>query len=181
MAPLTQKSISLIKGPAGRVIAEPMEAELIDAFYHHTSLERAASAQYFAMSLWFVERELRGFGEYFNKESLSEQDHALHFAKYLISRGQTVKLDDIPSPIQDWSCIDDLISFSFQMEADVTTSIQQIYSMSERSGDTRNTVFLDPIIEEQVKTEDYIAYLLGKVNFAKGDPSALLLIDNELK
>ena len=80
MNPLTQSSISLLKGPAGRAIAQPMEGELIEAIYQHTTLERAASAQYFAMSLWFIERELRGFGDYFNKESLSEQEHALHFA-----------------------------------------------------------------------------------------------------
>lgn len=176
----TRQSISLNKGPAGRAIAQPMESDLIKAIYQHTSLERSASAQYFGMSLWFVERELRGFGEYFNKESVSEQEHALNFAKYLISRGQTVLLEDIPKPIQEWSSVEEIISFSFQMEADVTSSVQQIYSMAERAGDTRTTVFLDPIIEEQLKSEDYVAYLLGKVKFANNNESALLIIDNEL-
>ena len=66
------------------------------------------------------------------------------------------------------------------MEADVTTSVQQLYSMAERSNDSRTTVFLDPVIDEQIKAEDEMAYLLGKVKFAKNDPTALLIADNEL-
>ncbi len=176
----SKKSISLTTGPSGRAVAQQMEADLIQALYQHTSLERSSSAEYFGISLWFFERELRGFADFFSSESVSEQEHASKFAKYLIARGQTVVLDEIPSPDQEWASIEAIIKATFQMEADVTSSIQQIYSMAERTGDTRTTVFLDPIIEEQIKTEDYMAYLLGKVKFSNNDPSAILLIDNEL-
>ena len=176
----TKNSINLNIGPSGRAVAQPMDPDMVEALYQHTSLERVSSAQYLAMSLWFLERELRGFSSFFKKESLSEQEHGFNFAKYLIARGQTVELDEVTKPIQEWNSVEDLITFSFQMEADVTSSVQQIYSMSERSADTRNTVFLDPIIEEQIKSEDYMSYLLGKVRLTKNDPTALLIIDNEL-
>ena len=55
-----------------------------------------------------------------------------------------------------------------------------LYSLAERSNDTRTTVFLDPVIDEQIKAEDEMAYLLGKVKFSNNDPSALFIIDNEL-
>ena len=67
------------------------------------------------------------------------------------------------------------------MEADLTSSLQQLYSISERISDTRTNVFLDPIIEAQIKSEDEFAHILGKVKFANNDPSAILLIDSELK
>ena len=89
-------------------------------------------------------------------------------------------LEDIPKPNQEWESIEDLFSYSFLMESDLTTSIQQIYSMAERSSDTRSTVFLDPIIEGQIKSEDEFAHLLGKVKFAQSQPSALFIIDNDL-
>tara|TARA_Y100001968_G_scaffold303701_1_gene318097 strand:+ start:3222 stop:3773 length:552 start_codon:yes stop_codon:yes gene_type:complete len=174
-------SIGLNIGPSGRAIAQPMEDDLLEALYQHTSLERVSSAQYLAMSLWFLERELRGFSEYFKKESLSEQEHGFNFAKYIIARGQAVVLDEVTKPIQDWSNVEELVTLSFQMEADVTTSVQQLYSMAERSNDTRTNVFLDPVVDEQIKSEDEMAYLLGRVKFANNDPSALLIIDNELK
>ena len=181
MQSATSNSVGLCLGPSGRAIAQPIDIDLLDALYLHLSLERVSSAQYLAMSLWFLERELRGFSSFFKKESLSEQEHAFSFSKYLIARGQSVVLDEVTKPIQEWKTVDELITLSFQMEADVTTSVQQLYSMAERSNDTRTTVFLDPVIDEQIKAEDEIAYLLGKVKFASNDPSALFIIDNELK
>ena len=67
------------------------------------------------------------------------------------------------------------------MEADLTSSLQQLYSISERILDTRTNVFLDPIIEAQTKSEDEFANILGKVKFASNQPSAILLIDSDLK
>ncbi len=180
MQSATSRTIGLNMGPSGRAIAQPMDVDLLEALYQHTSLERVSSAQYLAMSLWFLERELRGFSAFFKKESLSEQEHGFNFAKYIIARGQSVFLDEVTKPIQEWSNVEELITLSFQMEADVTSSVQQLYSMAERLNDTRTTVFLDPVIDEQIKAEDEMAYLLGKIKFANNDPSALLIIDNEL-
>ena len=176
----TSNSIGLIRGPSGRAIAQPMDVDLLEALYQHTSLERVSSAQYLSISLWFLERELRGFSSFFKKESLSEQEHGFNFAKYLIARGQSVLLDEVTKPIQEWKTVEEVITLSFQMEADVTSSVQQLYSMAERTNDTRTTVFLDPVIDEQIKSEDEMAYLLGKVRFSNNDPSALFIIDNEL-
>ena len=180
MQSATSNSIGLNLGPSGRAIAQPVDVDLLDALHQHTSLERDSSAQYLAMSLWLLERELRGFSCFFKKESLSEQEHGFNFAKYIIARGQSVLLDEVTKPIHEWKTVEELITLSFQMEADVTSSVQQLYSMAERSNDSRTTVFLDPVIEEQIKSEDEMAYLLGKVKFANNDPSALFIIDNEL-
>ena len=176
----TSSSISLNLGPSGRAVAQPIDVDLLEALYQHTSRERVSSAQYLSMSLWCLERELRGFSSFFKNESLTEQEHGFNFAKYIIARGQSVVRDEVTKPIQEWKTIEELVTLSFQMEADVTTSVQQLYSMAERSNDTRTNVFLDPVIDEQIKSEDEMAYLLGKVKFAKNDPSALLIIDNEL-
>ena len=181
MQSATSNSLGINLGPSGRAIAQPIDVDLLEALYQHTSLERVSSAQYLAMSIWLLERELRGFSSFFKKESLSEQEHGFSFAKYIVARGQSVVLDEVTKPIQEWRTVEDLITLSFQMEADVTTSVQQLYSMAERSNDTRTTVFLDPVVDEQIKSEDEMAYLLGKVKFANNDPSALFIIDNELK
>ena len=66
------------------------------------------------------------------------------------------------------------------MESDLTASLQQIYSISDRSSDTRTNVFLDPIVEDQIKSEDEFATILGKVKFANNQPSALLILDGVL-
>ncbi len=173
-------SLNIQRGPAGRAMAEPMDGDLVDAFHQHLTMERTASAQYFAMSLWFLERELKGFASFFMKESLSEQEHANKFAEYLIARGQQVLLEELPKPCQNWDSFESVFSNSFIMEADVTTSLNQLYALAERNSDSRTNVFLDPILESQIASEDEFAYLLGRVKFAKDHPSALLIIDGEL-
>ena len=168
-------------GPSGRAVAQPMDGVLLDNFYEHLTMERYANVQYFSIYLWFQERDLDGFASFFLNESQGEMEHAYKFANYFIARGQTVKLKELPAPIQSWDSIEDLVSYSFNMEADLTSSLQQLYSISERISDTRTNVFLDPLVEAQIKSEDEFAHLLGKVKFASNQPSAILLIDSELK
>ena len=175
----TKNAVNL--GPSGRAIAQPMDDGLLDNFYDHLTMERYANVQYFSIYLWFQERDLDGFSTYFLSESQGEMEHTYKFSNYLIARGQNVRLMEIPAPIQTWDSIEELISYSFNMEADLTSSLQQLYSIAERISDTRTNVFLDPIIDSQTKSEDDFAHILGKVKFAANQPSAILLIDSELK
>ena len=167
-------------GPSGRAMAQPMEQALVEGLQQHLTMERSASATYFAMAIWFSERELRGFSHFFGTEASSEQEHAARFADYLIARGQMVVLQDLPAPRQSWSSAEEIMAAAFQLEADVTSSLQQLYAMAERAADVRTVTFLDPIIDGQVSAEDQAAHLLGRVRFAQGEPAAMLVIDGEL-
>ena len=91
-----------------------------------------------------------------------------------------MRLDVLDAPTQDWDSPEDLMGSSFLMECDVTTSLQQIYALAERNSDTRTTVFLDPLIDQQTQSEHLFAHLLGRVRFANQQAAALLIIDQEL-
>ena len=70
-------------GPAGRAMAQPLEPDLLAGLQHHLTMERQASAAYWALALWFAERELRGFAKFLQQEAVDEQHHAGLFADYL--------------------------------------------------------------------------------------------------
>ena len=161
-------------------MAEPMSQELVEMFQAHLNMERQSSAAYFAAAIWFAERELPGFAHHLRDEAKQEQEHAAKFADYLIARGQTILLDTIEPPRQHWEDTQDVMAYVFRMEADVTTSVQQLYSIAERNADTRTTVFLDPIVDNQTESEHEVAYLFGRVRLAANQPAALILIDDEL-
>lgn len=167
-------------GPAGRAMAQPLEPDLLAALQQHLTMERQASAAYWALAIWFAERELRGFARFLKQEATDEQHHAGLFADYLLARGQTVNLEPLGAPRQHWDDAEEIFAAVFQMEADVTTSLQQLYAGAERSGDVRTTVFLDPIVQGQIEAEHQAAHLLGRIRFAQGNPAALLVIDGEL-
>ncbi len=48
-------------------MAQPMDAGLLEALQQHLNMERSASTTYFAMAIWFAERELRGFSHFFKR------------------------------------------------------------------------------------------------------------------
>ncbi|MEB3331508.1 MAG: ferritin [Synechococcaceae cyanobacterium] len=178
--PTFAPSLSLQSGPAGRAVAQPMDAALLDGLQQHLSMERQAQAAYFAIAIWFAERDLRGFSQFFMAESAEEQTHAARFADYLIARGQSVQLQGLEAPRQSWSSPEEILELTFQMEADVTTSLQQLYGLAERCADVRTTTFLDPIVENQLASENTLAHLLGRVRFAQNQPAALLILDAEM-
>ena len=177
----SQAAVSVPTGPAGRAMAEPMSAELIGVLQAHLNMERQSSAAYFAAAVWFAERELVGFAEHLRDEAKQEQEHAAKFADYLISRGQTVELDTIEPPRQQWADVEDVIANVFRMEADVTASVLQLYGTADQDLDRRTSVFLDPIVDDQRLSEHEAAYLLGRVRFAAGNPAAVMMIDAELR
>ena len=176
----SRASASIECGPSGRAVAEVIAPDLLNAIQDHLNMERQAHAAYFAAAIWFAERELRGFSRFFRDESSSEHEHAAKFAEYIIARGQSVSLKAVEAPLQIWESPADVMASAFQMEVDVTSSLQQLYSMAERVTDTRTTVFLDPMVEMQTQSEHEFAHLLGRVKFADNQAAALLLIDNEL-
>lgn len=176
----SRASASIECGPSGRAVAEVIAPDLLNAIQDHLNMERQAHAAYFAAAIWFAERELRGFSRFFRDESSSEHEHAAKFAEYIIARGQSVSLKAVEAPLQIWESPADVMASAFQMEVDVTASLQQLYSMAERVTDTRTTVFLDPMVEMQTQSEHEFAHLLGRVKFGDNQAAALLLIDNEL-
>ena len=176
-----QAPINVPTGPAGRAMAEPMSAEMLDLMEAHLNLERQSAADYFAAAIWFAERELTGFAEHLRDEAKQEEQHAAKFADYLISRGQRPVLDTIEPPRQQWNDVEQVIANVFRMEADVTASVLQLYDTAEKDIDRRTTVFLDPIVDGQRLSEHEAAYLLGRVKFAAGNPAAVMIIDAELK
>ena len=143
MVSSTTSSISdqITRGPAGRATAEPLSVDLLSALQAHLNLERKAHVAYFAAAIWCAERELKGFSKFFNTESKDEHEHAAHFGDYLISRGRNCE-------IRRARCSFARLGFTRRFDGIiiyngmyVTTSLQQIYALAERSGDTRTTVF----------------------------------------
>lgn len=171
---------SATSSTGGRPIAQPLPTLLLESLHQHLTLELNASAAYWALAIWFAERELRGFSHHFKRESDAERVHAGVIADYLVARGQPVVLAAIEAPQQQWASIEEVFASAFQREVDVTTSLQLLYGLAEQAGDVRSTVFLDPLIAQQTAAEEEAAHLLGRVRLSGGEGAALLILDAEL-
>ena len=175
------KHVQLQVGPSGRCMAEPLDPGMLEGLQAHFNMERQAQTTYFAAAIWMAERELRGFSHHFRREATGEQQHAAKVAEYLIARAQSPDVQALEAPDQSWDTILDVMSTAFLTERDVTTSLQQLLMAAERCGDSRSAVFLEPMVEEQIKAEHEATHLLGRTKFADGNVAAILVIDNELR
>ena len=151
---------SIACGPSGRAIAEAIDSDLLNAIQATSTWKGKPMPPISLQQSGLLKRELRGFSRFFRDESNSEHEHAAKFAEYIIARGQSVALQGVDAPLQSWASPEDVMATAFQMEVDVTASLQQLYSMAERVNDTRTTVFLDPMVEMQTQSEHEFAHLL---------------------
>lgn len=163
-----------------RPVAQEMEAELHQGLCNHLQMELMASYTYFSLAVWFTQRELNGFAAFATAESDGERAHAGLFVDYLVARSQPVELTALPQPRQTWTHVEDVLMSAFEMEAEVTTSLQQLYSLAERCGDYRSSIFLDPMIKSQVDAESEVAHLLAQVRHCGTDFGALMILDQSL-
>ncbi|MBC1260923.1 ferritin [Synechococcus sp. BSF8S] len=163
-----------------RPVAQEMEAELHQGLCNHLQMELMASYTYWSLGVWFIQRELNGFAGYARAESDGERIHAGLFVDYLVARSQPVELAALPQPRQTWTNVEDVLVSVFEMEAEVTTSLQQLYSLAERCGDYRTSIFLDPMIKSQVDAENEVAHLLAQVRHCGTDFGALMILDQSL-
>jgi ferritin len=167
--------------PSRRPVAQAMEGEVLEGLLQHLQMELQASYTYWSLAIWFSQRDLDGFAAYAKGESDGERAHAALFADYLVGRGQPIRLMPLEQPRQDWLNVEDVLVSVFAMEAEVTTSLQQLYGLAERCADFRTSVFLDPLIKGQVDAENEVGNLLGKVRLCGNDMAALLGVDQALQ
>ena len=50
----TNTTIPVATGPAGRAMAQPMDGALLEGLQQHLTMERQASAAYWAMAIWLA-------------------------------------------------------------------------------------------------------------------------------
>ncbi len=178
--PASVTSLNTVPLLPRRPVAQEMEAELHQGLCNHLQMELTASYTYFSIAVWFTQRELNGFATYARAESDGERAHAGLFVDYLVARSQPVELSALSQPRQTWTNVEDVLVSAFEMEAEVTTSLQQLYSLAERCGDYRSSIFLDPMIKTQVDAESEVAHLLAQVRHCGTDFGALMILDQSL-
>lgn len=97
---------------------------------------------------------LKGFHEFFLKNSHEEREHAQKFMKYLNSRGGTIKLEPIQPPGKyDYKCGVDAMRAALQLEREVNASLLRLHELASKHNDPHLTDFLEgEFLDEQVES-----------------------------
>lgn len=153
--------------------------ELTKAINAHLAAEFQASHAYLAMSIWLREKDLAGFSQYMLEKSNEERNHAARMIAYLVDCDEAVELPTIEAPERSWPTVQQLFDHVFEMEKQVTASINRLYTLAETAGERSASAMLDWFVNEQIQEEAEARFVLQRLRLAGDNSAALLLLDQQ--
>lgn len=158
-----------------------MDTKVANLLKEQVNKEFFSAYLYLAMSNYYYENSLDGFGHWFDVQAQEELDHALRFLKYLQDNDEKVKLGAIAAPDADFTDFRQPLAKALEHEKYVTSLIHAIYGQAREVHDYRCCQFLDWFIAEQGEEEKSTSDLLAKYDLLGGDKKGLYLLNAEVK
>lgn len=151
------------------------------ALNEQVNFEFQSSYDYIAMEVYFKEKNLDGFANYFHMQALEERIHAYMIMDYIARTGGRIELSSISKPNMKFENNIAVLKSALEHEEAVTRSIYKLMDMAidENNHSARN--FLNQFIAEQDEEEEQARDLLEKMKMIGDEPSGIFLIDAQLK
>lgn len=157
-----------------------MDAKIEQALNAQINLEFSASYSYLAMALYMDAKHLSGFASWMIKQSDEERAHGRRLLRYMLDRSGNVELESVPKPQVDYGSINEVFEMSLEQEKSNTVSINKLYALARDLNDYATQAHLQWFLDEQVEEEKSIIDILGRLELAGDDKTALLILDEYL-
>lgn len=153
-------------------------------------LEEALNAQinaefwsaylYLSMSADMSAKGLPGVANWFAIQFKEEQDHAMKFFNYVISRGGKVCLKPIEAVDTKWECPLDAYTKTLEHEQKVTAMVNSLYALALEEKDYATQSMLKWFIDEQVEEEENAQAIIDTLKLIGNNGYGLYQLDKEL-
>lgn len=151
-----------------RLLNEQVNKEFLSAYF------------YLDIANFYINKNLNGFGNWFNVQVQEETAHGMLFLKYLQNNGEEVTLEDIKILKKSFESLEEPLTATLEHERLVTESIHNLYSVAFENKDFRTMQFLDWFVKEQGEEEKNTDELIKKYELFGKDGKGLYLLDTEL-
>ena len=153
---------------------------LQDAINQQINKEFAASYTYLAMAAYFDTNHLTGFAAWMEKQSDEERAHGQRLLRYMLDRGGNIALSAIPKPEISYKNVRDVFEQSLAQERENTAAIYDIYELARGQKDYATQAHMQWFIDEQVEEEKIFTDVLGRLELAGDNNTALLMLDEQM-
>lgn len=157
-----------------------MDNKVADLLREQVTKEFYSAYLYLAMSNFYYEKNLDGFGKWFEIQAQEEATHAMKFIKYLQDNSEKVELGTIDAPDANFADLRAPLIKTLEHEKYVTGLINAIYKQAKITDDFRCCQFLDWFIAEQGEEEKTASNLIAKYDLVGGDAKGLYILNTEL-
>ena len=146
-------------------------------------LEEALNAQINA-EFWSAsdmsDKGMAAVANWFAIQFKEEQDHAMKFFNYVISRGGKVTLKPIEKVDTEWKSPLAAFEQTLQHEEKVTSLINDLYALAEQEKDYATQSMLKWFIDEQVEEEENAKAIIDTLKLIGDNGYGLYQLDKEL-
>ncbi|MEM2299095.1 MAG: ferritin [Thermofilaceae archaeon] len=156
------------------------QLELVNDFNRQLNQELRNAYLYLSMAAYFESVTLPGFAHYFTVQAREELEHAMKFYRFMVDRGWSVELQEIPKPKTRWASVLEAAEDFLNAEIENTKRIWRMVDLARQAGDKAAESFLKWFIDEQVEEEKNASELLARVKLVKDQPAGLLALDRML-
>lgn len=157
-----------------------LSKKVVELLNNQVNKEFYSAYLYLDMSNYYKDEGLEGFANWYRIQAQEERDHALLFMDYLQQNGESVTLEAIDKPDQDFKEFIDPLKVGAEHERFVTGLIHNVYAAAYDDKDFRTMQFLDWFVKEQAEEEDTADDLVKKFQLFATDGKGLYMLDSEL-
>ncbi|WP_338469352.1 ferritin [Niallia sp. XMNu-256] len=156
-----------------------MNEELQRLFNNLIQTEHVSTTLYLAMSAYIGKLNLTGIAHWLRLQSEEERTHMLTLIDFVVNRDGTVLLSSLPAQPSDFGTPLETFQKVLTHEQFVTNSYRQAYNYANQT-DPQAAVIIQDFLREQIDEEAQVKTIIDRLKLAEGNPSALLLLDQEL-
>ena len=157
-----------------------LSKKLEDAINAQINAEFWSAFLYLSMSADFASKGLPGFANWMEIQFKEEQDHAMKFLNYILSRGGKVELKPIAKVDKTWKTPLAAFKSTLEHELVVTKLINDLYALATEEKDYATQSMLKWFIDEQVEEEENAQALIDTLTLLDGNGYGIYQLDKEL-
>lgn len=158
-----------------------MDSKVYELLNDQVNKELYSAYLYLDMAVFYADKGLDGFQNWFMIQAQEERDHAMLMLQYLQDNGQHVELKTVDKPDKVFNELIDPLKMAFEHEQYVTSLINGIYAAANAVNDYRTMQFLDWFVKEQGEEEKNASDNISKMELFGGDPKGLYMLNSELQ
>lgn len=164
---------------AQKINVTQLHPEFAEALAAQISLEVYSQLLYWRLSAAMDLIGLSGASKYFNRRYNEERTHGEKIFSYLLDKQVNFCLAGIAPITENPKSLKEVYTAALSHELFVTQSLLGL--CNHPNVDPMSQIFLQWFLQEQVEEEGSLKNVLDRIDQAREEPGALLLIDHELE
>ena len=136
---------------------------------------------YLSMSAHFAKEGKTGFANWFKVQAQEENDHAMKFFDYIITRGGEVNIMPIKEVPHVWESPIIAFKSALSQEKQVTAMINNLVTLCNEEKDYATLSMLQWFVDEQVEEEETAQEYIDSLEMIKDNGFGIYTLDKELK